>query len=800
LDRSATTLDLLRSAEAVLGEQVGERGLVLWVDDAHLLDPASAALVLQLVAGARAFVLVTVRRGELAPDAVTALWKDEGCEFIELQPLSRAQTRELLELALGGAVDGRSEYVLWELSRGTPLLLRELLLDAIERAVLVEEGGLWRWKENVGVGRRLTTLLAARIGELSEQERELSEMVAVGEPVPLPWLEDGNAADGLVRRGLLEVQREGRQLEVRFAHPLYGEVVRSEMPAHRVVAACRRLADSLEASGLRDPGDVLRLASWRLEAGEQVPSELLLAAAKRAELASSPALAERFAQAAEEVGGGFTARFAVAHAVAAQGRLAEAEQLLRGLETQAASEEERAMVAESRARVLAGGLGLANEGAQVVAAARATIADPTWQARLALTEGWISFRRGSPLEAAEAVAGMLSDPVVDERLRLSAAVFGAQWLAQAGRCEDGVALIERWLPVADRLAAVDPRIRAEAAFSHGVALFFSGRLAEADVAVAALYDDALDRGDLELLGLASFISGAVALHRGQVTPARKWFRESVAVLREADARGMLPWSLAMVAQAAGQAEDAPEATSAAAEAAERSSGSWIFSASIEHARAWASVAEGVLAEARAAVLRAADIREGHGQLSAAFNDLHDLARIGGAGVAAPRLQRLTGRVQGPWVRVCADHAAALRDRNGPALRDAASVFESMGYLLSAAEALFEAAAAFSADGRESSARSCAARAQVLLDRCPGARTPALAAAEVDALTTREREIVTLAAHGLSNKAIASRLVVSVRTVENQLQHAYRKLGITSRTELASVLEADSQEWHVGENE
>jgi DNA-binding CsgD family transcriptional regulator len=779
----------------MLGEQLGERGFVLWVDDAHLLDPASAALVLQLVAGARAFVLVTVRTGEFVPDAVTALWKDEGCEFIELQPLSRAQTRELLELALGGAVEGRSEHVLWELSRGMPLLLRELLLDGIERAVLVEEGGLWRWKENVGVvGRRLTTLLASRIGELSEQERELSEMVAVGEPVPLPWLEDETAVDGLVRQGLLEVQRDGHQMEVRFAHPLYGEVVRSEMPAHRTAAACRWLADSLEASGLRDPGDVVRLASWRLEAGEQVPSELLLAAARRAEVASSPTLAERLARGAEEAGGGFSARFAVAHAVAAQGRQVEAERLLRRLEKQAASEEERAMVAESRARVLAAGLGLAVEAGQVVAAARATIADPTWQARLTLTEGWIRFRQGSPLEAAEAVAEMLNDPVVAERLRLSAAVFRAQMLAQAGRSEDGIALIEHWLPVADRLAADDPRIRTEAVFSHQIALFFGGRLADADLAAAAVYDDALERGDLELLGLASFMSGAVALHRGQVTPARKWFRESIAVLREVDRRGMLPWSLAMVAQAAGQAGDAAEATSAATEAADvaaRSPGSWIFSASIEHARAWAGVAEGMLAEAQAAVLRAADIREGHGQLTAAFNDLHDLARIGGADVAAPRLQQLSGRVQGPWVRVCADHAAALKDRNGPALSDAASVFESMGYLLSAAEALFEAAAAFSANGRDSSARRCAARAQLLLDRCPGARTPALATAEVDALTAREREIATLAAHGFSNKAIASRLVVSVRTVENQLQHAYRKLGITSRVELGSVLDVDS---------
>ena len=62
-----------------------------------------------------------------------------------------------------------------------------------------------------------------------------------------------------------------------------------------------------------------------------------------------------------------------------------------------------------------------------------------------------------------------------------------------------------------------------------------------------------------------------------------------------------------------------------------------------------------------------------------------------------------------------------------------------------------------------------------------------------ALTSREREIATLAGGGLSNKAIASRLVLSPRTVENHLQQAYRKLGVTRRSELASLLETDRVE-------
>ncbi len=59
------------------------------------------------------------------------------------------------------------------------------------------------------------------------------------------------------------------------------------------------------------------------------------------------------------------------------------------------------------------------------------------------------------------------------------------------------------------------------------------------------------------------------------------------------------------------------------------------------------------------------------------------------------------------------------------------------------------------------------------------------------LTSREREIVNLAAQGLWNRAIAQRLVVSVRTVEGHLYRAQAKLGTSSRRDLAALLGHDS---------
>jgi len=53
---------------------------------------------------------------------------------------------------------------------------------------------------------------------------------------------------------------------------------------------------------------------------------------------------------------------------------------------------------------------------------------------------------------------------------------------------------------------------------------------------------------------------------------------------------------------------------------------------------------------------------------------------------------------------------------------------------------------------------------------------------IETLTEREREIIELLAQGLSNKMIASKLYLSVRTVEGHLANIYSRLGVHSRTE------------------
>ena len=69
---STNRLDLLRRLSDALTTRAQGRRLVVGVDDAHVLDDASATLVHQLALRSDASVLVTVRAGEGTPDPIVA--------------------------------------------------------------------------------------------------------------------------------------------------------------------------------------------------------------------------------------------------------------------------------------------------------------------------------------------------------------------------------------------------------------------------------------------------------------------------------------------------------------------------------------------------------------------------------------------------------------------------------------------------------------------------------------------------------------------------------------------------------
>ena len=75
----------------------------------------------------------------------------------------------------------------------------------------------------------------------------------------------------------------------------------------------------------------------------------------------------------------------------------------------------------------------------------------------------------------------------------------------------------------------------------------------------------------------------------------------------------------------------------------------------------------------------------------------------------------------------------------------------------------------------------------------GARPRRSALSGPGALTPAEHRVAELAARGHGNRAIAERLYVTPRTVETHLTHAFQKLDIRSRADLAAALQAQPEQ-------
>jgi DNA-binding CsgD family transcriptional regulator len=115
----------------------------------------------------------------------------------------------------------------------------------------------------------------------------------------------------------------------------------------------------------------------------------------------------------------------------------------------------------------------------------------------------------------------------------------------------------------------------------------------------------------------------------------------------------------------------------------------------------------------------------------------------------------------------------------------------MGDLAAAVDAAAHACIMHRNNDLRGSALRCSTRAEALAARCGGIRTPALyEVSEPLPLTSREREVVRLIGTGLTSRAVADRLCLSLRTVEGHVYRAMTKTGSTSREELIKLVLPD----------
>ena len=268
--------------------------LLIMVDDAHLLDDLSALVVHQLVLQDIARVIATIRAGETAPDAVTALWKDGQLRRLELQPLSRSESDLLLQAVLDGVVSAEAAARMWTLSRGNVLFLHHLVEHERDSGRLDIIDDEWRLTATPSASPSLVELVEMQVGAVPEDVGEVVDLVAIAEPLDrgvLAALTSPQSIDSAEQQGLISADGDA----VYVGHPLYGEIRIGKCGPLRLARLRGRIATAMKADDSIDP---LRLGLLCLESDLPPDAEILSRAANIAALRVDLGVAERLARAA----------------------------------------------------------------------------------------------------------------------------------------------------------------------------------------------------------------------------------------------------------------------------------------------------------------------------------------------------------------------------------------------------------------------------------------------------------------------------------------------------------------------
>ncbi|GIH95750.1 LuxR family transcriptional regulator [Planobispora siamensis] len=761
--------------------------VLLVVDDAHLLDAASAVLVHQLAGDLR--VLATVRTDRDCPDPVTALWKDDLADRFDLAPLARDKVTEVLVAALGGPVEPATADRLYTLTQGNPLLLRELVTAARDGSALAPaHGGVWRLCGEVPYVPRLIELIERRMGRLGDDETAVMEFVALGEPLDvavLTTLTGRETVERVEARGLIRVAADGRRTVVRLAHPLYGDAVRARLPGLRSRRRHRDLAESIETLGARRREDVLRIAQWRLESGVVPDPAPLVRACRLAWAAHDYSLAIRLARASFEHGGGIDSAIMLGTLFNYAGRPAEAEAVLARVWEHPCDERQRTELALTRAWSLGLGLGRIEEAVGLLSRIRDEVTEVKHRQDLTLLMLINMSNDSSPREILTLVEALLAEPPATAAISAQALNTRAAALGLCGRYREALAEARRALANVGDWLEIVPVIVMPLHGNWAISAMCMGDLTEMEAAADSL------AGMLE--GQREFPQAVHALvfYRAMAARLRGRPVEAAQLLRDSGpgalggATGMCLLEYAQALALSGDVHGARQALEQA-----RTTRTRFFLTErmlLAVTEPWVSAASGELTRAVELAVAAAAAAHEAGAVAFETVALHDLVRLGAPGRAVDRLAELAELQDGDLAQVFAAHALAAARGDGPGLDAVTSDFERLGFLPYAVESAAQAAEAFRRAGRAASARRASARAGALASRCEEFRTPALARLTVPELTRRQEEVARLAATGLTNRDIAERLVLSVRTVQNHLQDVFNKLGVSRRTDLGPLL-------------
>jgi len=809
-------------------------------DDLQWLDPASAELLgfaARRLGGAPVQLLCAVRTegqeydrqprfpaldftragGPPSPPDTLAL---------RLGPLSRVQVSALLDHRGYTGLPRSTVRDIHRTSGGNPLFALELGRALAESPTPPRPG------EPLPVPTSLRALVLNRLEMLSDEARHTLLVASAGARPTLALLHAAGRdhAEAETARaaelGLLATEPEGPA--VRFAHPLISAALYAEAPAHRRRAAHAALSEAASdpierarhlalATNGTDPEVAARLAEAAALARDRgapsMAASLGLLAARHTPADGVPAADERRLQAAED-------------AITA-GEVDLARDIAREVLSRATAPADRVrawmVVIEAAGQALGDvdavfpqALADAGDDPRLLALVHYQLA---WRALV--VEGDFAEGREEAAHAAE-----LAARGADRRTELLALAFQAQAETLMGHPD---------APATIRRALQEPQDPQVACHHNGAGstrlrwLLMSDQLPEARATVTRLLSEVRRRGMVESEVHFLRMLAETELRAGHCGRALDLSRESLRLARDSGIGEVASAVLTSVAEASGG--DVDRALALAREAAEHAEedGDQIYMsralASLGYVQLVAGDAPGTVRSLR----RVRELEHGLGVTDPARGRWHgDLAealvRIGEVAeaqdvIAVTREQAL--RLGRESVLAVLDRAEALvraahGDHDGAIARltSVQDRLAELGYGLEEARAAFalarlrthaQALGFARAGGGARSGPASYDEAARLFRRCRAlpwlrqveaaaapppahgpAPVPAPATAALDGLASMERQVAALVMEGATNREIAARLFISVKTVEATLTRVYRKLGIRSRVDIVRL--------------
>jgi DNA-binding CsgD family transcriptional regulator/tetratricopeptide (TPR) repeat protein len=805
-----TPLAILHGLYWLTANAAADAPLLLTVDDLHWCDAPSLrwlAYLLPRMEDVDVSIVVGLRPAEPgeAPALLAQIVADPLATIIQPAPLSTAATAQLVRESVSADADDAFCEACHDLTGGNPQLLRELRHWIVAEGVEPTEGNIDRLGEVAALAgsRALAIRLARAVAILGEE-------VDPHRAAELADLDQRSAAQAMADLARVDVVRP--QLPLGFVHPLVRSAVEETLSLLELEAGHARAAKLLTESHADS---------------ERIAAHLLLVPP-----AGDPEVVAALREAARKAVTRGASDSAVAY-------------LRRALvEPPPESERTQFLLELGAVETLVDG----SASVEHLGEALGLIDDPQKRAEIAALLGFQLFYLHR-LDESDAVfkqavdelagadpelervleAGLISNGIFHPPLKESA----ARRLDQVRRHGGDTSLGEKMLlgllafydarsgapaaitvPIARRALGGDTLLRAD---SGGGPLIRAGMvLAMADEEDApAIYDAVLTeahlRGSATAFASAKFFRAQALLFRGDLAEAEAEAGAAFAACRE--------WGFhlldsfiyiqtdALMEQ--GKLDDAARVFADAGEPAPDDAPTFTYLSS----RARLRILRGELPGGLEQLLEAGRSFEAVGGRNPAFMPWRSQAALGllqldrpDEAAALAREELEVARVWGaPRALGAALRAAGLVEggkRGLALLQEAVEVLAGSPAKLEHAKARTELGAALRRANQRIKAREQLRRAVELATICgaiplaaqaesellaTGARPRRIALSGLESLTPSERRVAELAAEGPTNREIAQELFVTPKTVEVHLSSVYRKLGISSRSQLAGAL-------------